>query len=170
MTEREPDPALIDSMALRYRHDFGLLDEQTKNSIRTTMRQLWEEVVGLGFYKGAALAQRTEPRNLGDEIIEGLEALKARRTEQEPVCNIEVTDGRLSSIDWLYTFRGNATARLALDDGKHSLYAAPPLDDEGMRLLRLGREWIASDDHPDAVAIDAHLAKHSKPAAVGNGD
>lgn len=35
-----------------------------------------------------ALAQRTEQRNLGDEIIEGLEALKARRTEQEelPPC------------------------------------------------------------------------------------
>ena len=46
-----PNPQLIDSMAFRYRHDFGLLDEQTKDSIRTTMRQLWEEVVGIGFYK-----------------------------------------------------------------------------------------------------------------------
>lgn len=45
------DPKLIDSMAMRYRHDFGLLSEPEKESIRTTMKQLWEEVVGLGFYK-----------------------------------------------------------------------------------------------------------------------
>jgi antitoxin component YwqK of YwqJK toxin-antitoxin module len=47
----QPDPQLIDSMAMRYRHDFGFLDEKHKESIRTTMKQLWEEVVGLGFYK-----------------------------------------------------------------------------------------------------------------------
>ena len=45
-----PNPKLIDSMAMRYRHDFGLLDKQQQNSIRTTMIQLWEEVVGKGFY------------------------------------------------------------------------------------------------------------------------
>lgn len=48
---RTPDPALIDSMAMRYRHDFGLLTEQQQNSVRRKMIQLWEEVVGLGFYK-----------------------------------------------------------------------------------------------------------------------
>jgi len=47
----KPDPKLIDSMAMRYRHDFGLLNETQKDSIRVTMTQLWEEVVGLGFYK-----------------------------------------------------------------------------------------------------------------------
>ena len=47
----KPDPKLIDSMAMRYRHDFGLLDQNQKDSIRTTMTQIWEEVVGLGFYK-----------------------------------------------------------------------------------------------------------------------
>jgi len=47
----QPDPQLIDSMAMRYSHDFGFLDEKYKESIRTTMKQLWEEVVGLGFYK-----------------------------------------------------------------------------------------------------------------------
>jgi hypothetical protein len=47
----KPNPKLIDSMALRYRHDFAFLDEQTQNSIRTTMTQLWEEVAGEGFYK-----------------------------------------------------------------------------------------------------------------------
>ena len=49
--ETKPDPQLIDSMAMRYSHDFGFLDEKHKESIRTTMKQLWEEVVGLGFYK-----------------------------------------------------------------------------------------------------------------------
>jgi hypothetical protein len=47
------DPQLIDSMALRYRHDFGMIkDESELNYLRTTMTQLWEEVVGLGFYDG----------------------------------------------------------------------------------------------------------------------
>lgn len=50
----KPDPALIDSMAMRHRHDFGLLDEEMKDSIRRSMTQLWEEVVGLGFYRGPA--------------------------------------------------------------------------------------------------------------------
>ena len=47
----KPDHKLIDSMAMRYRHDFGLLGEDEQNAIRTTMKQIWEEVVGLGFYK-----------------------------------------------------------------------------------------------------------------------
>jgi len=47
----KPDSKLIDSMAMRYRHDFGLLGEDEQNAIRTTMKQIWEEVVGLGFYK-----------------------------------------------------------------------------------------------------------------------
>ena len=51
MAKQTPDPKLIDSMAMRYRHDFGLLEETHKEAIRTTMKQLWEEVVGLGFYK-----------------------------------------------------------------------------------------------------------------------
>jgi hypothetical protein len=52
---RQPDPALIESMCMRYRHDWGLLDdERTKEATRTTMRQLWEEVVGIGFYKAPA--------------------------------------------------------------------------------------------------------------------
>ena len=46
-----PDPKLIDSMAMRYRHDFGLLSESEKESIRITMKQIWEEIAGLGFYK-----------------------------------------------------------------------------------------------------------------------
>jgi hypothetical protein len=51
--EPHKDPKLIESMALRYRHDFGLItDENEKNIIRNKMCQLWEEVVGLGFYDG----------------------------------------------------------------------------------------------------------------------
>ena len=46
----EPDRALLASMAMRYRHDFGLLDKQTQESIMTTMMQLHEEVIGKGFY------------------------------------------------------------------------------------------------------------------------
>ena len=46
-----PDPKLIDSMAMRYRHDFGLLSESEKESIRITMKQIWEETAGIGFYK-----------------------------------------------------------------------------------------------------------------------
>lgn len=45
-----PDPRLLRSMAVRYRHDFGLLGKKEQVSILTTMEQLWEEVVGLGFY------------------------------------------------------------------------------------------------------------------------
>ena len=44
---------LIDSMCMRYRHDFGIIrNEDEKNNLRTTMKQIWEEVVGLGFYDG----------------------------------------------------------------------------------------------------------------------
>lgn len=47
----EPDPTLLRSMAMRYRHDFGLLDPKHQAAILVQMRQLWEEVVGLGFYR-----------------------------------------------------------------------------------------------------------------------
>ena len=49
--KKQPDQLLIDSMAMRYRHDFGLLTFEEQQSIRVTMTQLWKEVVGLGFYK-----------------------------------------------------------------------------------------------------------------------
>jgi hypothetical protein len=43
-----PDPKFptaetLDRMALRYRHDFGLLSASERDNIRTTMRQLYEE-------------------------------------------------------------------------------------------------------------------------------
>lgn len=46
----EPDTALLASMAMRYRHDFGLMDASAQESIMRTMRQIHEEVVGTGFY------------------------------------------------------------------------------------------------------------------------
>jgi hypothetical protein len=49
--QAQPDPALLESMAMRYRHDFGLLDSKHQAAILVTMRQLWEEVVGVGFYR-----------------------------------------------------------------------------------------------------------------------
>jgi len=50
-TRAQPDPALLESMAMRYRHDFGLLDSKHQAAILVTMRQLWEEVAGVGFYR-----------------------------------------------------------------------------------------------------------------------
>ena len=40
----------IESMAMRYRHDFPLLDADYQEGIKSQMRQLYEEAVGLGFY------------------------------------------------------------------------------------------------------------------------
>ena len=75
MAQQTPDPKLIDSMAMRYRHDFGLLEEPHKEAIRTTMKQLWEEVVGLGFYKdekfgnSEQLAQQTAVEWLYNDLF-----------------------------------------------------------------------------------------------------
>lgn len=66
----KPDPKLIDSMAMRYRHDFGFLDQAQKDSIRTTMTQLWEEVVGLGFYK----AKKTNTMNKIERAINDIKS------------------------------------------------------------------------------------------------
>ncbi len=44
----------IESMAMRYRHDFPLLDTNYQEAIKSQMRQLYEEAVGLGFYSHKA--------------------------------------------------------------------------------------------------------------------
>jgi hypothetical protein len=67
----EYDPKLIDSMALRYRHDFGLLEENEKESIRTTMKQLWEEVVGNGFYKNDKKSEQKIEIEWEVEFVDG---------------------------------------------------------------------------------------------------
>lgn len=47
----------IESMAMRYRHDFPLLDADYQEGIKSQMRQLYEEAVGLGFYSHKAQEQ-----------------------------------------------------------------------------------------------------------------
>ena len=49
-----PPDALLASMAMRYRHDFGLLDSATQEGLKTSMRQLYEEATGQGFFSMAA--------------------------------------------------------------------------------------------------------------------
>lgn len=46
----KPAPGLLESMALRYRHDFGLLTAEEQRPILRSMEQLWEEVAGKGYY------------------------------------------------------------------------------------------------------------------------
>lgn len=59
---KEPPPGLIDSMCLRYAHDFGLdknpaspissgWTETEREALRRTMRQLYEEVAGYGYHR-----------------------------------------------------------------------------------------------------------------------
>lgn len=48
----EPPIGLLRSMAMRYDHAFPLHPKATQEGILVTMRQLWEEVAGLGFYRG----------------------------------------------------------------------------------------------------------------------
>jgi len=59
---KEPPAGLLRSMALRYRHDFGLdaddsspmsggLTDAERQALLTTMHQLYEEVSGHGFFK-----------------------------------------------------------------------------------------------------------------------
>jgi hypothetical protein len=50
----KPDPALLVSIAIRLRHDFGLLSESEKTNCLAQARQVWEEVMGRGFYRGGA--------------------------------------------------------------------------------------------------------------------
>jgi len=96
MAQQTPDPKLIDSMAMRYRHDFGLLEEPHKEAIRTTMKQLWEEVVGLGFYKdkqfgnSEQLAQQTavewlEEQFLRERFVYDFDFDKAKEMEKEQI-------------------------------------------------------------------------------------
>lgn len=51
LVQSEPDKALLESMAMRYDHGFGLMTPEQQNNVLSMMRQLWEEVAGFGFYK-----------------------------------------------------------------------------------------------------------------------
>lgn len=51
LVPKTPSAACLSNMAMRYRHDFGLLDQDMQESCLITMRQLYEEATGQGFYK-----------------------------------------------------------------------------------------------------------------------
>ena len=84
-SEAVPDPLLIDSMCTRWRHDFGLqrsaddplssgFTDAERDSLRRSMRQLWEEVVGLGFYRPAQAAAAPRPLAFSDAGLSRLAA------------------------------------------------------------------------------------------------
>ena len=83
----KPSDELIESMCLRYDHSFGMpsnkqfmgipinLTDRQKDSIRSTMRQLWEEVAGVGFYKGMDTISAYR------DALESIATLKTRNIE-----------------------------------------------------------------------------------------
>lgn len=46
-----PPEGLLASMAMRWDHSFGLQDERTRTFMKLQMYQVYEEVVGRGFYQ-----------------------------------------------------------------------------------------------------------------------
>jgi hypothetical protein len=90
MAQQKPDPKLIDSMAMRYRHDFGLLEEPHKEAIRTTMKQLWEEVVGLGFYKDEQFGN--------SEQLAQQKLVNSKHLESSSAKNAQVE----TAVEWFY--------------------------------------------------------------------
>ena len=62
----EPTDALLASMAMRYRHDFGLMHADEQQFYMRQMRQLHEEVVLRGFYS-PAVTERYTALLKGDE-------------------------------------------------------------------------------------------------------
>lgn len=50
MVPKDPSQAHLNSIAMRYRHDFYLLNDAQKDSALATARQMYEECSGQGFY------------------------------------------------------------------------------------------------------------------------
>ncbi|HEM8068048.1 TPA: hypothetical protein U2M10_000685 [Klebsiella aerogenes] len=50
MVPKVPSQAHLNSIAMRYRHDFYLLNDAQKDSALATARQMYEECSGQGFY------------------------------------------------------------------------------------------------------------------------
>lgn len=48
---KNPTPAHVESMALRYHHGFPMLSESIKDGIRSIVRQMHEEATLQGFYQ-----------------------------------------------------------------------------------------------------------------------
>ncbi|WP_323081964.1 hypothetical protein [Klebsiella variicola] len=57
MVPKVPSQAHLNSIAMRYRHDFYLLNDAQKDSALATARQMYEECSGQGFYTLPAVPQ-----------------------------------------------------------------------------------------------------------------
>ena len=51
LVPREPSEDHLNSIAKRDRHDFGFLTEQQQSNLRSFAKQIYEESIGLGFFK-----------------------------------------------------------------------------------------------------------------------
>ncbi|WP_227699369.1 MULTISPECIES: hypothetical protein [unclassified Raoultella] len=60
MVPRVPSQAHLNSIAMRYRHDFYLLNDAQKDSALATARQMYEECSGQGFYTLPAAPQEVK--------------------------------------------------------------------------------------------------------------
>lgn len=61
MVPKVPSQAHLNSIAMRYRHDFYLLNDAQKDSALATARQMYEECSGQGFYTLPAGPQEPKP-------------------------------------------------------------------------------------------------------------
>lgn len=72
-----PSTEHLDSIAMRDRHDFGLLDEEQKDNLRRSASQLYEEATGQGSFKipGVTAPQPAEQQPAPDVagLVEALE-------------------------------------------------------------------------------------------------
>lgn len=60
MVPRVPSQAHLNSIAMRYRHNFYLLNDAQKDSALATARQMYEECSGQGFYTLPAAPQEVK--------------------------------------------------------------------------------------------------------------
>ncbi|HIE8861720.1 TPA: hypothetical protein ACXP3A_001726 [Klebsiella quasipneumoniae subsp. similipneumoniae] len=60
MVPKVPSQAHLNSIAMRYRHDFYLLNNAQKDSALATARQMYEECSGQGFYTLPAAPQEAQ--------------------------------------------------------------------------------------------------------------
>lgn len=61
MLPKVPSQAHLNSIAMRYRHDFYLLNDAQKDNALATARQMYEECSGQGFYTLPAAPQEPKP-------------------------------------------------------------------------------------------------------------
>lgn len=62
---KTPSLACLNSMAMRNRHDFGLLDDGVRQVIIDDMKKIYEEAIGQGFYKLGSEKNQTSCEGLG---------------------------------------------------------------------------------------------------------